>query len=807
MTHLTLKRAAWVLGISLLLALIGGYYTIKLYKNLRPDIEELLPTTDRSVIDLKKATERVDSIDYIALLVFTKDTQAGRRFVEAVATGLEKQPRSIVGPIEYHVKQEMEFFKRRQGLYIDTPDLVAIRNYIKDTINYQKEMYSPLNIFPVSDKMKEPKLDIKGLEKKYDSKATGFARFPDGYYANADETLHIMLVYLPGKLAGVTKGYQLRGAIEKVITSLKPTSFAPDLTVKFTGGVEDLLEEYEALTEDLETSTIVVLILVTVAMLAFYQCQRAVVALIGSLIIGTLWTFGLAYFVVGYLNANSAFLGSIVLGNGINFGIIYLARYLEERRRGRTHPYATILSSRFTSKATIVAALAAGLSYGSLMLTGFQGFRQFGIIGLMGMVLCWISAYTALPALLTIMDASRRGSKLNRSRPPKGTLTKLTAQVVGRWAKPITVVTVVLTLASVTLLFVERNHEIIETDLSKLGNRRSQENGSAYLSKYLNEVFRRNLSPIIILTHSREHAKKIADGLKAKKEAEGPTSLITSVYSFEDFLPGDQPEKIKLLKDIRRLLPPRNLKKISPENRKWVDQLLATETKTFEQKDLPPLVIRQFSEKDGSVGNMVILEPPTTEATWEGDRVIKFVNEVRVLVDSVEPGAPVVGHLPITADMNQAIKRDGPIATGVAFLAVVLLVIFLFRNFSDVTKVLLALVLGVLWQVAAVYAFGWKINFLNFIALPITFGIGIDYGSNIYQRYRLDGKRDILKAIRNTGGAVGLASLTTIIGYGSLLIASNRAFVSFGHLAILGEFTCLAAAILSLPAYLVLRSK
>ena len=28
-----------------------------------------------------------------------------------------------------------------------------------------------------------------------------------------------------------------------------------------------------------------------------------------------------------------------------------------------------------------------------------------------------------------------------------------------------------------------------------------------------------------------------------------------------------------------------------------------------------------------------------------------------------------------------------------------------------------------------------KLNFLNFIALPITFGIGVDYSVNVVQRY------------------------------------------------------------------------
>ncbi|NDG84408.1 MAG: hypothetical protein EBX52_05135 [Proteobacteria bacterium] len=72
----------------------------------------------------------------------------------------------------------------------------------------------------------------------------------------------------------------------------------------------------------------------------------------------------------------------------------------------------------------------------------------------------------------------------------------------------------------------------------------------------------------------------------------------------------------------------------------------------------------------------------------------------------------------------------------------------------------------------------------------------------VSQGYRLEKSRDILGVIEETGGAVLLASLTTVTGYGSLLIASNQAFVSFGKLAMVGEFTCVFAAVVSLPAIL-----
>jgi predicted RND superfamily exporter protein len=104
-----------------------------------------------------------------------------------------------------------------------------------------------------------------------------------------------------------------------------------------------------------------------------------------------------------------------------------------------------------------------------------------------------------------------------------------------------------------------------------------------------------------------------------------------------------------------------------------------------------------------------------------------------------------------------------------------------------------------------------KINFLNFITLPITFGIGVDYAVNILGRFHEDknsnADRSILSVVGNTGGAVMLCSSTTIIGYSSLLISGSQAFTSFGRLAVLGEFTCIFAAIIALPAFWLLLQR
>jgi predicted RND superfamily exporter protein len=105
------------------------------------------------------------------------------------------------------------------------------------------------------------------------------------------------------------------------------------------------------------------------------------------------------------------------------------------------------------------------------------------------------------------------------------------------------------------------------------------------------------------------------------------------------------------------------------------------------------------------------------------------------------------------------------------------------------------------------FALKLKINFFNFIALPISFGIGVDYAVNYMQRYDRAPQEGALAALRSTGGAVILCSLTTMLGYLALLGSINQAIRSLGVLAVLGELVCLGAAVLVLPALLFWRER
>ena len=80
---------------------------------------------------------------------------------------------------------------------------------------------------------------------------------------------------------------------------------------------------------------------------------------------------------------------------------------------------------------------------------------------------------------------------------------------------------------------------------------------------------------------------------------------------------------------------------------------------------------------------------------------------------------------------------------------------------------------------------------------------GSYYAVNVVQRYVREGRGSALLAIRETGGAVILCSLTTTLGYLALVRSTNFAVRSLGVAAVIGEICCLLASVLVLPAMLI----
>jgi hypothetical protein len=218
--------------------------------------------------------------------------------------------------------------------------------------------------------------------------------------------------------------------------------------------------------------------------------------------------------------------------------------------------------------------------------------------------------------------------------------------------------------------------------------------------------------------------------------------------------------------------------------------------------DLPERVARPFTERDGTRGRIVFIVPKSGFSVWDAHYLMRWADSFR---STTLPTGEVIlgsGSAVIFADMIKTVGEDMPKAILLSSAGSILIILLAFRFRRQALGVFLPWLGGLVGLLAFMYWANIKLNFLNFVTLPITIGIGAEYAHNLMQRYRIEGPDRLYHVVVETGGAVILCSLTTTLGYLALTLSINRGIVSFGLAAAVGELTCVVAAVLFLPAVL-----
>jgi predicted RND superfamily exporter protein len=788
-----------VLGVALAAWAAGAFLSVKLYSNLRSGFEDLLPDTAPSVIAARTLGPKLHAVTHLSVVFEGNDGDALDRLADDLAARLRKLPKDVAEQVEYRTDEQEQFLRRFGGLYLTTDDLETIQHRIDRRIAWEKRKANPmLNLLGDEEELgPPPPLEFEDIQARYGAVNGALSQFRKGYFQTPDGKLLVLLVRPPESATGLGANRRLLDAVKAEVEALGPKRYDPTMRVGYDGEVAGLVEEQSALESDLLESTAVVLVLVLLVIYLYFRRWTAILSILGALAVGCSLTFGLAFLLIGYLNANTAFLGSIVVGNGINCSIIVVARFLEERRRGRGPEEAMELAWAETLVPTFVASFSAGLAYLALAVTEFRGFSQFGLIGGLGMALCWVTSYLLLPPLLASLDRrSKRALAPRRSIVGNVDAHLLRHAFALRWVAAALLVVAALGVATY-------RGGLIEYDLSKLRAAKSEKAGAQYWGKKGDQVFKTYLTPMVVRADTPTDLRGFVVRLDMDRARLGEKDPIREVRSLDNAIPPDQSERIVKLKRLRDTLTDSRLALLDAKTRALALELRPPkDLRPVTLDDLPFSIRLPLTERDGTAGRVGLVFPKKV-GSLSPKETREIADLVRGAIAEAGGHAMAVGQSLLFIDIADAIVRDGPTATALAFGAVVLLVVLALRRLRPSLLVIGSLLLGVAWLVGAAAWARVRLNFLNFVVLPITFGIGVDYAVNIVQRWRAEGPGSLQRVLRETGGAVALCSLTTIIGYSSLLVADNRALRGFGMLASIGELACLTAALVALPAFLL----
>jgi predicted RND superfamily exporter protein len=756
---------------------------------LRVGIEELLPTSDLRVRALTDLEHRMGQLSSLVVQIHSPDRERNLAYAAVLRARLDQEPamieRAIFGSPELH-----DFFSRHRWLYADEPTLAAVL----ERLRYERDKAKS----PFYVALDEPE-SLESIDRRTREKNSGFDKLPGGIFQNPDGSM-VALVVLPSRTLTSTNDLALETLVQKAIAQVPPPA---GIVIRFGGEVHGAVRERRAVEEDMAITSIAVAVLVALVVCLYFGKLRALPLAALPALCGLCVAMAVGKICFGALNATTAFLAAIIVGNGINYPILTMARYEEERARGATVARALDVAIAGTARATSLAAFAASASYGSLALTRFRGFSQFGIIGAIGMALSWAATMSVLPA--AIWAADRRRDAVASKKVRRADYGIPFARAVA--ARPWLLLGVgMLCTAIAAIALPSWLADPFEYDFSNL---RATHAGDRRDDQALDDLFGRALSPSVMLADTPEQAQQAAVILRARAKPAG--SPISMVVTINDLLPGApdvQQRKIALLDQIRGVLDDPAVKTFAEDHAAEIDKWRPPAgVRPLGLGDLPPLALRPFVERDGTLGRVVLIYPPLHSfSVTNGHDLTRLAQAIgEISIDGKTLRA--AGRAMVFTAMVEAIAHDAPIATLASFAAVALLTLTLLGGRPGALWVLAALAIGVLWMLGVAALLDMKVNFLNFIALPITFGIGVDYGVNVYLRYRAEGPGRMVNAVGSTGGAVALNSATTIIGYGSLLLAHNRALRSFGVLAILGELACITVALLLLPAAIELRDR
>lgn len=110
--------------------------------------------------------------------------------------------------------------------------------------------------------------------------------------------------------------------------------------------------------------------------------------------------------------------------------------------------------------------------------------------------------------------------------------------------------------------------------------------------------------------------------------------------------------------------------------------------------------------------------------------------------------------------------------------------------------------LGGLMMFGVMQVLGVSFNPANLIVLPLLLGIGVDNGVHVVHDYAR--QRDHYRLSASTTNAIILTSLTTLVGFGSMMIAAHRGIYSLGLVFVIGVSACLFVSLVLLPAVLTI---
>jgi len=123
------------------------------------------------------------------------------------------------------------------------------------------------------------------------------------------------------------------------------------------------------------------------------------------------WSSMVMYLIDIPLNPLTAILGVLIIGIGTEFMVMVNGRYTEEKGMGEMPEEAMVTAITKTGRAVMATALTTLGGFSVMIVSSFVMIRDFGIVTVIGVLLCLLITLGVVPGLVVWYDNARNRRK------------------------------------------------------------------------------------------------------------------------------------------------------------------------------------------------------------------------------------------------------------------------------------------------------------------------------------------------------------------------------------------------------------
>jgi hopanoid biosynthesis associated RND transporter like protein HpnN len=624
--------------------------------------------------------------------------------------------------------------------------------------------------------------------------------------------------------------------------------FVPEqgVRVRITGNPALNYEEMLGIAWDIGVAGVFCFLLVALVIYRALRSLQIAVAALVTLLAGLLWTAAFAAVAVGQINIVSICFAILFIGLGIDFTIHLGMQYARLRRDGADHRAALDESARLVGSSLVLCTITTAIGFYVFVPTDYRGVAELGLIAGTGMFIMLFMTLTLFPALLSCWFQFDP----ERATPAHLHLRGGWLHWIDRHALAVRWLALALGVGGLWLLpRVEFDPDVVsmrDQSTESVQTFRDLLDDEQLRSPWFANVVEANLSTAVAAAEQIEALDEVGRVVTLQdfvpRDQEEKRELLADVAMFLDVTPGgDGPptpsvhEQVAALRGLRDYLQERehalgtrlgfSMSRLREELSVFLERVDADARPDRALADLSELLLGGFPAQMTRLRRA--LEPEeVTLANLPQDLVARMIaadgrarlqiypaenlNEPRALERFVA-AVYTVSDRPTGLAVTVVSFGDVTVTSLVeavtsAFLAITLLLWFLWRRLAPVLLVLVPLVLGSVLTVAAMVIFGIEFNFANVIVIPLLLGMGVDSG--IHLVHRASSEHPSAEALlgTTTARAVFYSALTTIVSFGSLSFSSHIGMASLGQLLVIGLLLTVFCTLVVIPALLVWRA-